>query len=222
MAKKTSTKKTFPIYDAAGNKTGKTMTLPKEIFDLKANDKLLATYVRVYLNNKRAWSAVAMTRSEVTASKRKIWRQKGTGRARHGAVSAPIFVGGGAAHGPKAKNIKLKLNKKQTKKALFDVLSKAKELDRIYLISDSIYKIEPKTKKIEKLLKKLNIYGKKTLLVYSDKKSENLRMSARNIKNIELSQVNSINAYQVLSNEILLFTQDSLSSLSKHFVKNEN
>ncbi|MFH1827290.1 MAG: 50S ribosomal protein L4 [bacterium] len=221
MVVKKVVKKSLPLYDASGNKSGKTAILPEDIFGTKVNDKLLATSVRVFLTNKRAWSAVTKTRSDINASKRKIYRQKGTGRARHGAISAPIFVGGGVAHGPKAKNIKLKLNKKQAKKALLGALSRAKEANRIYLISESVNKLKPNTKKIEKLLKKLNLYEKKILLICSDEKSNNLKLSVRNLKNVEFSRADNLNAYQVLSNEILLIMQDSIPNLTKHFTENE-
>lgn len=221
MVVKKVIKKSHPLYDVSGNKSGKTVMLPDDIFGTKVNDKLLATSVRVFLTNKRAWSAVAKTRSDVNASKRKIYRQKGTGRARHGAISAPIFVGGGQAHGPKAKNIKLKLNKKQARKAILGALSQAKETNKIYLISESVNKLKPSTKKIEKLLKKLNLYEKKILLICSDDKSNNLKLSVRNLKNVEFSRADNLNVYQVLSNEILLITQDAIPNLTKHFLRNE-
>lgn len=204
-------------------KTSKITVLPKEIFEQKSNDILLATYVRVYLVNKRAWSAYARTRGDVVASKRKIYKQKGTGRARHGAISAPIFVGGGKAHGPKFKNVKLKINKKQIKLALFYSLSKANKEKRIFILPEKTIKISPKTKNVENILKDLKIYGKKILLIYSNTKdnSKNLILAVRNINNLSYQEVRSLNAYDVLSNEILLFIEDSLISLKNHYFPNE-
>ena len=204
-------------------KASNTTTLPKEIFEQKSNDILLANYVRVYLVNKRAWSAYARTRGDVAASKRKIYKQKGTGRARHGAISAPIFVGGGKAHGPKFKNVKLKINKKQIKLALFYSLSKANKEKRIFIIPVETLKISPKTKKFENILKDLKIYGKKILLIYSNTKdnSKNLILAVRNIKNLSYQEIRSLNAYDVLSNEILLFIEDALISLKNHYLPNE-
>ena len=222
MPAKSNVRKTLSIFDTAGKKSAKTVALPSEIFGNKSSDRLLAKYVRVYLANKRAWSASAKTRSDVTASKRKIYKQKGTGRARHGALSAPIFVGGGAAHGPKGIVKKLKLNKKQIKKALFGALTKTYLNNNIFVLTDSILKIEPKTKKIEKLLKGLKISGKKILLVYSNQSSMNLKLASRNLKNLNMSEVKALNAYQILSNEIILITQDALLKLINHFTKNEN
>src|SRR3989338_4775942 len=101
---KTATKSdlslTVPVLDVSGKKTG-TVTLPKEIFAVTVSPKLIAQAARVYSANQRQSSAKTKTRGEVTGSRRKVWRQKGTGRARHGDRYAPIFVGGGIAHGPR-------------------------------------------------------------------------------------------------------------------------
>src|SRR3989344_539036 len=210
-----------PVYSLAGTKKG-TASLPKEIFGAKVNENLMAQAVRVYLANQRQGTASTKSRGEITASTRKIYKQKGTGRARHGALSAPIFVGGGAAHGPKGIVKKLKLNKKQIKKALFGALTKTYLNNNIFVLTDSILKIEPKTKKIEKLLKGLKISGKKILLVYSNQSSMNLKLASRNLKNLNMSEVKALNAYQILSNEIILITQDALLKLINHFTKNEN
>jgi large subunit ribosomal protein L4 len=111
------------VYNHKGEKTG-SLSLPKEIFGQKINNKLLAQAVRVYRGRKRKASAKTKSRSEVVASKRKIWRQKGTGRARHGSRNAPIFVKGGVAHGPTGKqNFTKKLSKKMKKAALKSALA---------------------------------------------------------------------------------------------------
>src|SRR3989338_4919632 len=125
--KKTETKKssaglTIPVYDLNGKEKG-TVELAKEIFAVEASPKLLAQYVRVYLANRRQGTASTKTRGEITGSTRKIYKQKGTGRDRHGDIKAPIFVGGGTVGGPKPRDYSLKFNKKQTKKALFYSLS---------------------------------------------------------------------------------------------------
>jgi len=203
--------------------TKDTTVLPKEIFNQKPNDLLLANYVRVYLVNKRTWSAFARTRGDVQASKKKIYKQKGTGRARHGAISAPIFVGGGKAHGPKLIDVKLKINKKQIKIALFCALSKANKEKRIFILPDSTVKSSPKTKQMKKALKDLKIYDKKNLLVFSNSKksSKDLILSARNIKNLTYVEVRTLNAYDVLSNQNILFFEEALINLKTHYLTNE-
>src|SRR3989344_6029979 len=111
-----------PVYDLKGAKSG-TLALPKEVFGTKVNNSLMAQAVRVYLANQRQGNATTKTRGEVQGSSKKIYRQKGTGRARHGSLRAPIFVKGGIVFGPKPRDFSLDLPKKMKRKALFSSLS---------------------------------------------------------------------------------------------------
>ena len=120
VAKKTTTTRgsvSVPMYDNKGAKSG-TFALPKEIFGAKVNDDLMAQAVRVYLANQRQGNAHTKSRGEINLTTGKWYRQKGTGRARHGAKSAPIFVGGGVAHGPRKKDYTLSLSKNMKKAAV--------------------------------------------------------------------------------------------------------
>src|SRR3989339_216040 len=117
--KKPSVKKNITLsvrVFSIDGKEKKTIELNKNIFDVKVSPSLLAQAVRVYLANQRAGTASSKTRSEVVGSTRKIYRQKGTGKARHGSLKAPIFVGGGVVGGPKPRDFSLKINKKQKTK----------------------------------------------------------------------------------------------------------
>ena len=143
---------TAEVFDLYGKFVEK-IQFPKEIFGAKENPKLVSQAVRVYLNNQRRGTASTKSRGEVRISTRKIWRQKGLGRARHGAKSAPIFVGGGVAFGPKPRDFSLNLNKKMRKAALFAVLS-SKQKDGEIRVLKNLEKIEPKTKNVEKILDK--------------------------------------------------------------------
>jgi len=163
------------VYTISGKKSG-TTTLPKEIFGKEVSEKLLAQAVRVYLANKRQAPAKTKSRGEIKTSKRKIWRQKGTGRARHGSRNAPIFVKGGVAHGPRGnQNFSLKMPKKMKRAALLGALTNKADDKKIFVIED-FTKIKPKTKEAQKLidvlLKKENT--RKTLVAtlgtQSDKK----------------------------------------------------
>ena len=142
------------VYTITGTKSGQ-IELPKEIFAAKVNKPLMAQAVRVYLGNQRRSGARAQTRSEVNRTKAKWFRQKGTGHARHGARSAPIFVGGGKAHGPTGEeNYHLKMSQAMKKKALFSALTARLNDNEIMVIKD-LAKIEPKTKKMSEILNKL-------------------------------------------------------------------
>lgn len=212
----------IPVYDLSGSKKTP-VKVSTAVFGKKVGDELLAQYVRVYLANQRQGNASVKTRAEISLTKHKAWRQKGTGRARHGAKSAPIFVGGGVAFGPKPKNYLLKLNKKQKKAAFFGALTKAFEENNILGLSDEAMNIKPKTKEISAFLKKLDINTKRILLVLPKLGKNNLVLASRNISNIELADVRSLNPYVVLRQDAIIFLKDALSVLEKHFLnKNEN
>ncbi len=221
-AKITTSSLQIQMYDLSGSKKT-ALKVSKDVFGKKVNDQLLSQYMRVYLTNQRQGNASTKTRSDVIGSTRKIYRQKGTGRARHGAKTAPIFVGGGVAFGPKSKDYSLKMNKKQKKVAFFGALSKALEQNNVIGLTDEALKTKPKTKEVVSFLKKLDFKTKKTLLVLSKLEGNNLVLAARNIANMELADVRSLNPYQILKQEKIIFLKDALEVLEKHFLsKNEN
>ncbi len=208
------------VYNLKG-KVVETIDLPKEIFGQKMNKKLIAQAVRVYHANKRSGTASTKTRGEVTGSTRKIWRQKGTGRARHGDIKAPIFVHGGVAFGPKPRNFHLILPQKMRKIALFISLSK-KLSDGNMTIVAGINSIEPKTKMMVSVLDALFAAKKeqKILFVLGDEdKTTNVMRAARNIKGIEIAHVHALNAYDVLAADRILFTKEAVEPLTKQFVR---
>ena len=180
------------------------ITLPVELFGAKINKQLLAQAVRVYLANQRAGGASTKTRGQVEGSTRKIYRQKGTGRARHGAIRAPIFVGGGIVFGPKPRDFRLSLPQKMRRAALASALT-SKLTDVI--IVDGLGEIE-KTKGMASALSSVGATGK-TLLVTS--KGGN--RAARNIAQVDVKPANMLNAYGVLSHQKLVFTKDVIKNL---------
>ncbi len=210
------------VYNMLGKST-ETITLPKEIFGVEVNKNLIAQYVRVYLANQRRGTLKTKSRGEVKISTRKIYRQKGTGRARHGAASAPIFVGGGIAFGPRPRDFSLKLNQKQKKAALFSILS-AKLKDGEIKVVAGLEKIEPKTKKMSDVLRNLTLQGKKTQVLLITPKSgkdfENVTKSARNIKGVRLTSANLLNTYEVLQSKNILFMKNSIDELKENYFKN--
>ncbi|MBI4009034.1 50S ribosomal protein L4 [Candidatus Roizmanbacteria bacterium] len=223
VAKKTRPKSglTIPVYNLAGKELGN-MELPKDIFSAKVNQKLLAQYIRVYFANQRQGTASTKTRGEVVGSTRKIYRQKGTGRARHGDIKAPIFVGGGVVGGPRPKDFSLKMNKKQTKKALFASLTLKIKENNILGINSQFLKMDPKTKLLVKFLKTLNLAKKSVLFVLAKVEKSNFTLAARNLSNVTILDSKSVNPFQVLKSQKIFITQDGLQVLSGHFLKNEN
>jgi len=209
----------LPVYNPRGE-IEKETSLPKEIFNVNSSPRLLAQYVRAYLINQRKGNASTKTRAQVTGSTKKIYRQKGTGRARHGDIKAPIFVGGGVVGGPKPKDYSLKLNKKQKKRALFSALTLKLKEKNIFIFSSKILKITPKTKKIIDLFKKLNLSSSKILFIFPKIQKNDFLLAVRNIPDINLVEVGTINPYLILKNEKIVFFDESIDVLKKHFIGN--
>lgn len=238
MVKKTSVKKvvvrkivaktaglTADVYNTAGKIVSK-IDLPKEIFGVKINKVLMAQAIRVYLANQRQGTVSTQSRGEVTGSTKKIWKQKGTGRARHGSRKAPIFVGGGVVFGPRPRDYSLKLPKKMKKVSLFSALSSKQIMGSIKIIT-GLEKIEPKTKEMNLILKNLGFEQKKrnVLLVApgSAKDSlENLYRSSGNLTGVNVINAGFINTYEVLKAKSLILMKDSIETMKEAFLKEKN
>jgi len=206
------------LYTITGRKSGQ-LSLPKGIFGAPINEQLMAQAIRVYLSNQRRAKAKTKTRAEIRGSRRKIWRQKGTGRARHGDRYAPIFVGGGRAHGPTGEeNYKLKMSKAMKKKALFSALtSKLKEKEVIAI--KGLAKIEPKTKEMAKVITSLPLKDKKKVLLVLPSILDNVIRAGRNLTGVDLAQANQLNTYQVLNHDQLVLMEESIKKLKETFAK---
>lgn len=198
-------------YSDTGRKS--TITVSDQVFGAQPNQQLLAQAVRVYRSNLRQGSSQVKTRSQVKRTKRKWFRQKGTGRARHGARSANIFVGGGVAHGPKAdQNWRLELSKKQKTRALISALSL--QVPQTFIVS--LKTIRGKTKQAVQLLNKLQVNGH-VLLIISQPQPEIVR-SFRNIQNVLLSKVSMVNTFEVASADQILIEKQALPLLEKRLL----
>lgn len=203
-----------PLYSVQGEKL-REVKLPEEIFAVKINEPLLAQGVRSYLSRQRQNTKKVKTRGEVSLTTAKVWRQKGTGRARHGARSAPIFVGGGVAHGPKGnENYKLNMSKNMRHAALRSALSVHAHNKTICLI-DNLDTLKGKTKDIVSLVDKL--YPKDKLppkiLFILDSPHTLIIKSVKNYQNITSTQALRLNLFEVLNHASLIFTPKSLELL---------
>lgn len=200
------------VYDVNG-KVVETIELPARIFNAEVSDALMTQYVYVYQTNMRRGNASAKTRSEVIGSTRKIYRQKGTGRARHGANKAPIFVGGGVAHGPSGKVFSLSMSKKQKEKALFSAFTTKNKQKGIFFVK-GLLDMKPKTKEAGLVFKKFDtLKNKSMLLAFPKEKSANLVMATRNLTNVTLKDILSINAYDLLRARNVCFAVEALPVL---------
>lgn len=212
------------VFDTKG-KVAESMTLPKEVFGVEVNTNLMTQAVRVYLANQRRGTVKTKSRGEVNISTRKIYRQKGTGRARHGAASAPIFVGGGIAFGPRPRDFSLKLSKKMKRIALFSALS-AKLKDGEVKVITGLEKLEPKTKIMNDVIINLSLNEKKKQILLVTPKDgkgfENVLKASRNIEGVSVIPSNLLNTYEVLVNKQILFMKNSIDSVKETFLKEKN
>ncbi|MBU0576554.1 50S ribosomal protein L4 [Patescibacteria group bacterium] len=203
-------------YTKTGNKSQTAVTGSDAVFAAKVNQPLLAQGIRVHLANQRQGTSKVKTRSEVARTKKKLYRQKGTGGARHGSKNAPIFVGGGVAHGPTGNaNWKLKMTRSLKNQALISALSAQK--DQI-IVWDGLNELEGKTKLAAKLLYKMVDQKDKTLVVVTKFKPEMLQ-SLRNIENILLTKVVRLNIYEVALVDKIIMTSEAVKELEDRLIK---
>ncbi len=177
----------------------------------------MAQAVRVYLANQRKGTVSTKSRGEVKGSSRKIYKQKGTGRARHGSIRAPIFVHGGVVFGPKPRDFSLKLPQKMKRAALVSALTYKRGQDSIKVLK-GLSAILPKTKEMVSVLQNLKVDDKKKkvlFVLHAD--LENIARSARNIPGVSFTAANRLNTYEVLNNKHIVFMNESLEVLEKVF-----
>ena len=207
------------VYNQEGKEKGK-IELPEKIFGLPWNGDLVHQVMTSMLSNERSPIAHTKDRSEVRGGGKKPWRQKGTGRARHGSSRSPIWVGGGVTHGPRSeKNFSRKINKKMKVKAFFTILSQ-KLRDGEVLFAEMVNFGKPKTKdaqvylnnlaKIEGYEKLVYKTGKRAILALP-KKDESTEKSFRNIKSSSLLEVSNLNLLDLLNYKYLVVLEPEKS-----------
>jgi len=229
------------LYNQEGKKIGEESLEPK-IFGLKIKPELIWQVVVAMQTNARLPWAHTKDRSEVRGGGRKPWRQKGTGRARHGSSRSPIWIGGGVTFGPrKERNYKIKINKKVKRQALLMSLSDKAQCKNI-IILDELKLPEIKTKKMYQILQALKLRPTreksskkvkttveksnkerapkqkiKSVLLVVDKKDEKIIKSAKNIASLETCLVNNMNLLKVMKHQNLLMTKKALAEIKKVF-----
>lgn len=207
---------TLDVFGIDGKVTG-SVSLPEEMFGEKVNKALVAQAVRVYMANQRQGNASTKTRGEVDGSTRKIYRQKGTGRARHGSVRAPIFVKGGIVFGPKPRDFGLTMPAKMKRKALFSALS-GKLQDGNVTVIDGFSKMEPKTKQFVAVLQKMSLQDTKNLLLVTAKESENVQRAVKNVPGVSFIAANRVNTYQIVKSTKVLFMHGAIEEMKNTFL----
>jgi large subunit ribosomal protein L4 len=188
-----------------------------KIFSLDPNKRMIQSLIDWQMNHFKPRTAKTKQRGEISGSTAKIYAQKGTGGARHSSRKAPIFVGGGVAHGPKGATYKIKkINRKVRQLGLFHVLSQKNKLKSLFVVDDFKNEIK-KTKIFSKFLEKNNL---KNSLIITDKDSKSkIIKSARNIPNLKIIDQEGANAYDILKYKNVIFTTTSIKNLQNRFSK---
>ena len=207
------------VLNIDGNKS-KDLNVSDKLTGLKVNNRLLKYVIDWQLNHSKKRVAKTKQRNEVVGSTRKIYAQKGTGGARHASRKAPLFVGGGVAHGPKGDNYKTKkINKKIRKIALAQTISKKKNNNELFLLDDVKKEIK-KTKIFNSFLIKNKINN---VLIVSDKETEkNIIKSVRNLPNVKLINDAGTNVYDLIKYKNVLFTISSIKNIQQRLTNEKN
>lgn len=203
------------IYNIEGQETGRTATLPDEVFGIEPNEHAVYLSVKQYLANQRQGTHKAKERAEIAGSTKKLKKQKGTGTARSGSIKSPVFRGGGRIFGPRPRSYDIKVNQKVKRLARKSALTyKAKE-QAIKVVEDFDFDA-PKTKQYVDVLGKLNAADVKTLLVTSEN-TPNVVLSARNLPNCRVVEAALLNTYDILHADQLLISEQSVEKIIANF-----
>ena len=207
------------LLNIESGKSG-TIDVSDKIMNLKFNHKLVKYVIDWQLNHQKPRTAKTKQRNEVRGSTKKIYAQKGTGQARHASKKAPLFVGGGQAHGPKGAVYKIKkINKKVRKLALAQTLAKKNTDKQLHILSD----VTKEVKKTKDFNKFLNNNKLSNVLIVSDKDSEkNFVKSARNIKNIKVIRDEGANIYDLLKFTNVIITSSSMKKIETRLLDEKN
>ncbi len=211
------------VYNQKGEVVG-TSLLPKEIFEVKLSPDLLHQVVVSQMANRRQKSAHAKDRSEVRGGGRKPWRQKGTGRARHGSIRSPLWRGGGVTFGPRKERVfKKEIPKKMRRKALFMVLSEKAKNNFLIVLDDLKMPTVPtqekiKTKEVSELLKRLPC-GAGSRLVALPEYDKKIVLAARNIPKTTTIEARNLNALDLLNYKYLLMSKETIKKIKEIFLK---
>lgn len=201
------------LYSMSGDMVEE-IQLSEDIFGIEPNEHVVYEVVKNHLANKRQGTQSVKTRAEVRGGGRKPWRQKGTGRARHGSTRSPIWVGGGVTFAPKPRDYSYKLPKKVKRLAMKSVLS-SKVASGELVVVENIDLETPKTKEALKVLSNFEL-GRKALIVTVGK-NENLVNGTKNLSNVNTIVFENLNVYDILNHESLVLTREALEKVEEVF-----
>lgn len=201
-----------PHFNMHGEKE-RVVVLPSDIFESRVDPRQIAQVLRVYQTNLRQGTVATKTRGEVAGSTRKIYRQKGTGRARHGSMKAPIFVGGGIVFGPHPREFDANIPKKMRRQVIRGLLSQKRTQGQVSVVT-GLTQASGKTKEMASLIQKMGFAGKKLLLVV-DPSQAKVQRAARNIERMTVRPANSLSALDIAHCEKIIFAKEALEAYKK-------
>ena len=193
-----------------------TIEVLDKIFSAKINSKLVSSVLYITNANYKGRHAKTKQQNEVSGPTSKIYAQKGTGGARHASRKAPIFVGGGIAHGPKGELVykKRKLNKNEKKLSVASLITEKNKDKNLLILSDFSSEIK-KTKEMNAIIQKLEISN--SLIILDKASKEKIEKSARNIPNVKVTDVNHFSSYDIIKFKKVVFTESSVKELEKRY-----
>ncbi|MCS6917385.1 MAG: 50S ribosomal protein L4 [Chitinophagales bacterium] len=209
---------TIEVLKTDGTSSGRSVTLPDELFSIEPNDHALYMAVKYYMANQRQGTHKSKEKSEVSGSTRKLHRQKGTGGSRKGSIKNPLFRGGGRIFGPKPRDYSFRLNKKVRDLAYRSALTyKAK--DQAVAVVEDFTLEQHKTRPYYAILTNLGVAGSRSILVV-DQPDTHLLRASRNIEGHQVVRASQLNTYQILNCRKLLFTETALRQLAQRSASN--
>jgi large subunit ribosomal protein L4 len=201
---------TAKVLDLTSKEVGE-IELPDVVFDVPVNEPLIHEAVRSFLANRRAGTSATKTRGDVSGSGRKLWKQKGTGRARIASLRSPLWKGGGNVHGPQPRDWSYNLPKKMRKRAICAALSERLREGNLVIVDD--WKLDaPKTRDLINMLGTLKLTGK-TLIVDS-LKNTNLMLASRNVQTTKVANSYGVNIYDIVNHQKLVLTPKTVEELT--------
>ena len=199
------------VFNIQGEKTGRAVDLPDDVFGGDPNEHVLYLSVKQYLANQRQGTHKSKERWEISGSTRKLHRQKGTGGSRKGDINSPLFPGGARVFGPRPRDYEQKLNKKVKRLARRSALSTKAQSGSIVIVEDFNFETA-KTKNFADILSKLNVGGKKSLVVVAEQ-NDNVFRSSRNIPTTKVVRAQDLNTYEILRANALVLSEGSIQKI---------
>ena len=203
------------VFNMTAKEVGE-VNLPDDLFAVEYNEPLIHEVVVAYNANQRQGTKSTLTRSEVRGHAKKPWRQKGTGRARHGSTKGPQWTGGGVVFAPKPRDFSKKVNKQKKRYALLSAIS-AKLAQNELVVLDKFEFANPKTKEAKAFVDAFKFNG--SVLVVNDLNDKNVKLATANLPSLSIQEIETLNVYDIISNRNIVLTQSAIKSIEEAYAE---